>query len=167
MLDACNAPACHRNGDSRILHNAAISDRQRTLPIARLPMEADNDHADNKSDTYLPLALSCGTGLASVDAAQEAAASAVADWHREAQDGKQRQFSIYMNRKRYVVPEGGLKSVPTVPFTKQQGLVTLTRNAIRKSIGDPATAVSLPSPGESSNWMHRQHLGRIWMHALL
>ena len=117
-------------------------------------MEADNDHADNKSDTYLPLALSCGTGMASVDAAQEAAASALADWHREAQDGKQRQFSIYMNRKRYVVPEGGLKSVPTVPFTKQQGLVALTRNAIRKSIGDPATAVSLPSPGESSNWMH-------------
>lgn len=111
-------------------------------------MKADTDRAYKGNDRRLRPALRSEVGAADIDAAQKAAASAVADWHREAQEREQRQFSVYMSKKRYVIPEGGLKSVPRSPVIKQQDLVSLPSDVTNKSNGALATIATLPSAGK-------------------
>ena len=92
---------------------------------------------------HLPLALRSGSEVAGPNAAQEAA---VADWHREAEERKQRQFSMYMNRKRYAIPAAGFKPLPVAPAANEESLVSLPA-ATSKSDGHIATAVPPPSAG--------------------
>lgn len=63
------------------------------------------------------------TGISSTGDGDQgvALASAVAKWHIEAQGRRERQFSMYMNKKRYTVPELGFRSVDGFRSTQPQG----------------------------------------------
>ena len=71
---------------------------------------------------------------------------AVADWHLEAEERKQRQFSMYMNRKRYAIPAAGLKPLPVAPAAEVESLLSLPA-ATSKSDGLITTAMPPPSAG--------------------
>ena len=65
----------------------------------------------------------CSAGISSTGDGDQgvAIASAVAKWHIEAQRRRERQFSMYMNKKRYAVPELGFRSVDRFRSTQPQG----------------------------------------------
>ena len=83
--------------------------------------------------------------------AHPAAEDAITKWHREDKQKKQQQFIMYMNKRRFVVPETGLRSLPSAHKTTQQGLIPLPDAAAPKSSSGLATAVPLSITGQLSH----------------
>ena len=84
-------------------------------------MELDADDSIIAGSRSLIKSLSAGISSTGDGDQGVAIASAVAKWHNEAQGRRERQFSMYMNKKRYAVPELGFRSVDGIPSTQPQG----------------------------------------------
>lgn len=82
-------------------------------------MEPDSGQAVMRENLSLSGLHANRPEAADMEAIRSAANSVVAKWHMEAQERKERQFSMYMNKKRFVVPETGLQSVPKAPAMHQ------------------------------------------------
>lgn len=84
-------------------------------------MELDADDSTIAGSRSLIKRLSAGISLTGSGDQGVAADSAVAKWHSEAQEKRERQFSMYMNKKRYPVPELGFRLVEETRYTQPQG----------------------------------------------
>ena len=87
----------------------------------QLLMELDADDSTIAGSMSLIKRLSAGISLTGNGDQGVAADSAVAKWHSEAQEKRERQFSMYMDKKRYAVPELGFRSVEESRSTQPQG----------------------------------------------